>query len=151
MDLNRATILGRLTRDPEIKTTTSGKTVATMSLATNRSWTDQSGAKKELVEYHNCVVWGKLAEIVGQYLSKGRRAYVEGRIQTRDWVGQDGVKKYRTEIVVDNMIMLDGPKGSGSGSAPASDYNKQPKASEPSFAMDEGVVEEEVKVEDIPF
>lgn len=151
MDLNRATILGRLTRDPEVKTTTTGKTVASMSVATNRTWTDQSGTKQELVEYHNCVMWGKLAEIAGQYLSKGRRAYLEGRIQTRDWVGQDGVKKYRTEIVVDNMIMLDGPKGTGATPATTSNYGKQPKASEPSFAMDEGSIEEEVKVEDIPF
>lgn len=148
MDLNRATILGRLTRDPEVRNTNTGKTVASLSVATNRTWTDQSGTKQELVEYHNCVLWGKLAEIAGQYLSKGRRAYFEGRIQTRDWVGQDGVKRYRTEIVVDNMIMLDGPKGSSGASAPES---RPAKMSEPSFAPNEGVVEEEVKVEDIPF
>ena len=145
MDLNRATILGRLTRDPEVKTTPTGKTVASMSVATNRAWTDQSGVKKEVVEYHNCVLWGKIGEIAGQYLSKGRRVYVEGRIQTRDWVGQDGAKRYRTEIVVDNMIMLDGPKGSG---APAP---REQVSSEPSFPTEEGGVEEEVKVEDIPF
>lgn len=150
MDLNRATILGRLTRDPEIKTTATGKTVASMSVATNRIWTDQSGAKKELVEYHNCVMWGKLAEIAGQYLSKGRRVYFEGRIQTRDWVGQDGVKRYRTEIIVDNMIMLDGPRGSGTGASPSSEL-KLAKSNEPLFTPDEGPAEEEVKVEDIPF
>ena len=150
MDLNRATILGRLTRDPEVKTTTTGKTVASMSVATNRSWTDQSGVKKELVEYHNCVMWGKLAEIAGQYMSKGKRAYVEGRIQTRDWVGQDGVKKYRTEIVVDNMIMLDGGSRGTTG-ANSTPELKPVKLNEPSFAQEEGVIEEEVKVEDIPF
>ena len=151
MDLNRATILGRLTRDPEVKTTTTGKTVATMSVATNRTWTDQSGVKKELVEYHNCVLWGKLAEIAGQYMSKGKRAYVEGRIQTRDWVGDDGKKRYRTEIVVDNMIMLDGgSRASGTGASPSPEF-KPAKSNEPSFTQEEAVIDEEVKVEDIPF
>ncbi len=145
MDLNRATIIGRLTRDPEVKSTPSGRTVTKLGLATNRVWTDQSGQKQEKPEYHNCVLWGKIAEIAGQYLSKGRRVYVEGRLQTSDWVGTDGVKKYRTEIIVDNMIMLDGPKSSGAApsgnSSPADD-------SGPSY-QDEPV--DEVKVEDIPF
>ena len=79
-----------------------------MAVATNRVWTDQSGNKQEKTEFHNCVLWGRIAEIAGQYLAKGRRVYVEGRIETRDWTGQDGVKRYRTEIIVDNMIMLDG-------------------------------------------
>jgi len=147
MDLNRATILGRLTRDPEVRTTQTGKTVTTLSLATNRVWTDQTGAKQEQAEFHNCVLWGKIGEIAGQYLNKGRRVYVEGRIQTRDWTGQDGVKKYRTEIVVDNMIMLDGPRGAS-----------QPVANNASLTSDDGImspsdepVEDEIKVEDIPF
>lgn len=149
MDLNRATILGRLTRDPEVKTTPTGKTVATLSVATNRTWVDQTGAKKELPEFHNCVLWGKIGEIAGQYLSKGRRIYLEGRIQTRDWVGQDGVKKYRTEIIVDNMIMLDGPRGTG---APAPAASAAPSTNEQSYqAYDNGPTDEEVKVEDIPF
>jgi single-strand DNA-binding protein len=144
MDLNRATILGRLTRDPEVKTIPNGRTVATMGVATNRVWTDQDGAKQERVEYHNCVLWGKLGEIAGQYLTKGRRVYMEGRIQTRDWVGQDGVKRYRTEIVVDNMIMLDGPRGTSASTS------SQPTTDEPMPPADEGN-SEEVKVEDIPF
>lgn len=146
MDLNRATVLGRLTRDPEVRTTTSGKTVTSMAVATNRVWNDQSGAKQEQSEFHNCVLWGRLGEIAGQYLSKGRRVYVEGRIQTRDWTGQDGVKRYRTEIVVDNMIMLDGPRDGGSGSAPAAPARKD---SAPAAPQNESL--EEIKVEDIPF
>jgi single-strand DNA-binding protein len=151
MDLNRATILGRLTRDPEVKNTPNGKTVASLSVATNSVWTDKSGAKQEKAEYHNCVLWGKIAEIAGQYLTKGKRVYVEGRIQTRDWVGQDGVKRYRTEINVDNMIMLDGGTSRG-GSAPAafdSGVSHSNQSSAPSNE-DDGFVEE-VKVEDIPF
>jgi single-strand DNA-binding protein len=144
MDLNRATIIGRLTRDPEMRTTPNGRSVTTIALATNRSWTDQAGAKQEKVEYHNCVLWGKLAEIAGQYLAKGRRAYVEGRIETRDWTDQSGVKKYRTEIVVENLIMLDGPRSAGSGApmpADAAQGNPPPKDDDAS----------EIRVEDIPF
>jgi len=137
MDLNRATIMGRLTRDPEVKTTPTGRTVVNMSVATGRVWVDASGNKQGKTEFHNCVIWGKLADIAGQYLSKGRRVYVEGRLETRNWE-KDAVKHYRTEIIVDNMIMLDSPKGSTgpavSNSAPVKE-----------------VVEEEIKVEDIPF
>lgn len=145
MDLNRATILGRLTRDPEIRSTTSGKNVATLSVATNRVWKDQSGQKQEQSEFHNCVLWGKLADIAGQYLNKGRRVYIEGRIQTRDWVGTDGVKKYRTEIVAENLIMLDGPRGSGSPSPDdGGSYGSMPPG-------DDTDPSSEIKVEDIPF
>lgn len=143
MDLNRASILGRLTRDPEMRTTPNGRTVTSMGIATNRVWTDQSGAKQEKPEYHNCVAWGKLAEIVGQYLSKGRRVYVEGRLETRDWVGQDGVKRNRTEIILDNLIMLDGPRGEAGG--PSSSSNDVPPP------PNDEMVEEEIRVEDIPF
>lgn len=139
MDLNRATIMGRLTRDPEVKTTPNGRTVVNMSVATGRVWVDQTGNKQEKTEFHNCVIWGKLADIAGQYLAKGRRVYVEGRLETRNW-DKDGVKHYRTEIIVDNMIMLDSPKG-GSGTMPVSNQSSPIKE----------VVEEEIKVEDIPF
>jgi single-strand DNA-binding protein len=143
MDLNRATIIGRITRDPEIRSTTSGQSVATLSVATNRSWTDAAGVKQEKSEFHNCVLWGKLAEIAGQYLSKGRRAYIEGRIETRDWTGQDGVKRYRTEIVAENMIMLDGPRNTTPGTPTTNNDNFPTTNQTP--------VEEEIKVEDIPF
>lgn len=147
MDLNRATILGRLVRDPEVKTTPSGQTVANITIATSRNWSDQSGNKQEKSEFHNCVLWGKLAEIAGQYLSKGRRVYLEGRIETRDWTGQDGNKRYRTEVIAQNMIMLDGPRGgnnAGSGQ-PMSAAPSAPQTPPPPAA------EQEIKVEDIPF
>lgn len=147
MDLNRATILGRLTRDPEVKTTPSGQSVCTLSLATNRVWTDNSGVKQERAEYHNCVLWGKLAEIAGNYLTKGRKVYLEGRIETRDWTGQDGVKRFRTEIVVDNLIMLDG--GNRNESIPNQNNNSISNDSESS--QNTISKEDEIKVEDIPF
>ncbi len=143
MDLNRAMVLGRLTRDPEVKTTPSGKSVTTIGVATGRVWTDQQGVKQERTEFHNCVLWGKLADIAGQYLSKGRRVYLEGRLETRNWTGQDGVKRYRTEIIVDNLIMLDGPRGSNAGGATGGNNVPPPP-------QDDGS-NDEIKVEDIPF
>jgi len=143
MDLNRAMIIGNLTRDPELRTTPSGKQVTTLGIATNRAWTDASGQKQQQAEFHSVVFWSKLAEIVGQYLHKGSRIYVEGRLQTREWTAQDGAKRQRTEIIAENMIMLGGRAGehpmSAAGSSPT-----------PSAGPQE-VVEEEVKVEDIPF
>jgi single-strand DNA-binding protein len=146
MDLNRSSILGRLTQDPEIKTTPNGQSVCTIGVATGRSWTDQSGNKQEKTEFHNCVLWGKLADIAGQYLSKGRRVFMEGRLETRNWTGQDGVKKYRTEIIVSNMIMLDGPRGAGAPQAAAA-----PMPVSNNAPVQAPVDDEEIKVEDIPF
>lgn len=148
MDLNRVTLIGRLTRDPEVRSTPAGRSVATITVATGRTWTDQAGHKQKESEFHNVVMWAKLADIAGQYLRKGARLYVEGRLKTRDWVGQDGVKRYRTEIVGDNMIMLDGP--SHGGSAPSSSTNSSSQNSESSEEQ-QPVIEEEIKVEDIPF
>jgi len=144
MNLNKVMIIGNLTRDPEVKTTPSGQNVASFSVATNRVWTNAQGQKQEAVEYHNVVAWGKLAEICGQYLNKGRKVYVEGRLQTRDWEGQDGVKRYKTEIVAENMIMLD--RG-GVGEI----KDKQDRAPELSSSEGESSQEEEIKVENIPF
>lgn len=159
MDLNRVTILGRLTRDPELRSTASGKAVASMGVATGRVWTDKAGVKQEKTEFHNCVLWGRLGEIAGQYLTKGRQVYVEGRLETRDWTGQDGVKRYRTEIIVENMIMLGGPRSAAPQGGAALPGSSTPSAdpfmvsvpgagasSEP-----ETTTEEEIKVEDIPF
>ena len=164
MNLNKAMIIGNLTRDPEVRSTPSGQTVASFAVATNLVWTDQSGQKQEKVEFHNVVAWRRLAEICGQYLKKGAKVYIEGRLQTSDWTDQSGVKKYRTEIIVENMIMLDsrggGQQQSGGGfSAPApKNYTEQPaQPSEP--VIDSEVPagggsdynEEEIKVENIPF
>jgi len=153
MDLNRAMVIGNLTRDPEMRTIPSGQSVANFSIATNRNWTGQDGKKQTAVEYHNIVVWGKLAEICNQYLKKGRRVFMEGRLQTRDWEGQDGVKRSRTEIVAENMIMLDGGRGAPQGGA--SPFQPQAATSEPVLEpvgeTQMPIKDEEIKVEDIPF
>lgn len=153
MNLNKAMIIGNLTRDPEVRNTPSGMSVATFSVATNFIWTDQSGQKQEKVEFHNIVAWRRLAEICGQYLHKGSKVYIEGRLQTRDWTGQDGVKRYRTEIVAENMIMLDRV---GAGASRASGFEQPPTPSEPVINVednmtDENTAEEEIRVENIPF
>lgn len=141
--LNKVMLIGNLTRDPELKKTTGGQSVCTFSVATNRTYTDASGQKKDQVEYHNIVTWAKLAEICGQYLVKGKKVYVDGRLQTREWDGQDGQKKYRTEIVAENMIMLDrtGGMGAGAPSAGAAAMADAPVANP----------DDEIKLEDIPF
>jgi single-strand DNA-binding protein len=155
MDLNKVMIIGRLTRDPELRATPNGASVCQISLATNYVYTNQqSGQKVEQVEYHNVVLWRKLAEIANQYLKKGRRVYIEGRLQTRSWDGQDGKKNYRTEVVADNMIMLDGGAGgastNGAGPAPSSNEGAQyaPAEELPTIQADAG---EDISVEDIPF
>ena len=154
MNLNKAMIIGNLTRDPEVKNTPAGATVASFGVATNFIWTDQSGQKQERAEFHNVVAWRRLAEICGQYLRKGSKVYIEGRLQTKDWTGQDGVKRYRTEIVAENMIMLD-RGGAGAGAAPRAASVAQ--ATEPTINVEEpnneefAPSEEEIKVENIPF
>ena len=107
MNLNKAMIIGNLTRDPESRTTPSGQAVCNFGVATNLIWTDANGDKQERAEFHNVVAWRKLAEICSQYLKKGSKVYIEGRLQTRDWEGQDGVKRYTTEIIASEMQMLD--------------------------------------------
>src|SRR3990167_6840917 len=118
MYLNKAFVIGNLTRDPELRSLPSGVQVASFSVATNRVWKDKAGAKQESAEFHNIVVFGRQAEIVSQYLKKGSSVLVEGRLQTRSWE-QEGVKKYRTEIVADRVQF--GPRGGqgGGGGAPA--------------------------------
>lgn len=105
--LNKVQLIGNLTRDPELRYTPQGTAVCTFGLATNRSWTTESGEKREEAEFHRVVSWNKLAELCSQLLFKGRRVYVEGRLQTRSWIGQDGVQKQTTEIVIEDMIILD--------------------------------------------
>jgi single-strand DNA-binding protein len=104
--LNKVMLIGNLTRDPEMRYTPQGTAVCTFGLATNRNWTVE-GEKKEDVEFHNLVAWNKLAEICAQLLKKGRKVYVEGRLSTRSWQGQDGTQKQRTEIVISDMVLLD--------------------------------------------
>lgn len=169
MDLNKVMIIGRLTRDPELRTIPSGASVCQMGVATGYAYTNpQTGQKVENTEFHNVVLWRRLGEVAAQYLKKGARIYIEGRLQTRSWDGQDGQKRYRTEIVAENMIMLgDKPSGSGGNfSAPnqpsaAKTYPPAPGASasmpEPkNFPAEElptidQSTDEGVRVEDIPF
>lgn len=108
--LNKVQLIGNLTRDPELRYTPSGTAVCTFGLATNRSWTTQSGELKEETEFHRIVSWNKLAELCSQLLVKGRKVYVEGRLSTRTWTGQDNVQRTTTEIVIEDMIILDSKK-----------------------------------------
>jgi single-strand DNA-binding protein len=147
MNLNRAQIIGNLTRDPESRTLPTGQNVCNFSVATSSQWTNTQGQKQERTEYHPIVAWGKLAEICGQYLAKGRKVFVEGRLQTREWEAQDGAKKQRTEIVAESVIILDRPGASAGGS---SGYAPKPDTPAPE-AIDKGVGEEEIRIEDIPF
>ena len=110
--VNKVILIGNLGGDPEVRYTPGGAAVANVNLATNESWTDREGQRQERTEWHRLVFWSKLAEIVGQYLKKGSKVYVEGRLQTRQWDDQSGQKRYTTEIVVSDMQMLDG-RGDG--------------------------------------
>ena len=114
--LNKVMLIGNMTRDPEMRYTPQGTAVCTFGVATNSSWTNDAGEKKENVEFHNVVAWNKLAEICAQYLKKGRKVFVEGRLSTRSWQGTDGAQKQRTEVVINDMLILDRKEaGEGSG------------------------------------
>lgn len=130
-------IIGRLTRDPEVRNTPNGAKVASFGVATNFRWTDQAGQKHEQVEFHNVVAWRGLAEIAEKYLRKGSIVYVEGRLQTRSWDGNDGQKRSRTEIVADKMQL--GPRQSAAASEPV---EQPPKAEDPIIQIEDS---------DIPF
>ncbi len=145
MNLNKAMIIGNLTRDPETRTTPQGTNVTSFTVATNFIWNDANGNRQEKVEYHNVVAWRKLGEICAQYLTKGSKVYIEGRLQTRSWDDQQGNKKYRTEIIAENMIMLDRPGNNQS-------YNSTPAKNNPveDFSQNE-TGEEEINVDEIPF
>jgi single-strand DNA-binding protein len=113
--LNRVQLIGNLTRDPELRYTPSGTAVCTFSVATNRNWTNDTGEKKEEVEFHRIVAWNKLAELCSQFLTKGRKVFVEGRLSTRQWNAQDGTQKQTTEIVISDMILLDSRRNGEQG------------------------------------
>ena len=169
MNLNKAMVIGNLTRDPEVRNTSSGATVTNFAVATNLVWTDQQGQRQEKAEFHNIVAWRKLGEICGQYLKKGSKVYIEGRLQTNEWTGNDGVKRYKTEIVAENMIMLDRGGNTGGGGnfnapAAANQSQEQPSYEEPAVNSEQQTnaggqqsgqagpnEEEDIKVENIPF
>jgi single-strand DNA-binding protein len=113
--LNKVMLIGNLTRDPELRYTPAGVPVCSFGLATNRSWTTQSGDQKEDAQFHQIVAWNRLAELCSQLLRKGRKIYVEGRLQYREWVGSDGNKRQRTEIIISDMMLLDSRRPVGEG------------------------------------
>lgn len=174
MDLNKVMLIGRLTRDPELRTIPSGQTVASFSVATSRQWKDQQGQPQSVTEFHNIVAWRRLGEIAGQYLKKGKQVYLEGYLQTRSWEDQSGQKRYRTEIVADNLIMLGSPTGTaGAGGQATGSMGAMPAPSAaavngPSYVPAEQTPaanrppsnlppapepnpDDEIRVEDIPF
>ena len=159
MNLNKVFLIGNLTRDPELRQTPTGQNVASFGVATNRMWTDPAGNKQTQTEFHNVVVWGRLAEIASQYLAKGRLVFIEGRISTRSWQDQQGQKKYRTEIVAENMQL--GPRFQSASNqnqaATAASRENDPASNSDRETLPEVQLDdmpkndEEIKVENIPF
>jgi single-strand DNA-binding protein len=136
--VNKVILVGNLGRDPEIRHTRGGTAVATLNLATSSSWTDQNGQRQERTEWHRVVAWSKLAEIAKEYLAKGRQVYIEGRLQTRSWDDKDGNKRYTTEVVAEQMVMLGGRGGGGELSRDSSSP-PEPDIQEPFQATDNDV------------
>ena len=152
MYLNKAIVIGNLTRDPELKSLPSGIKVCSFSLATNRVWKDKNGARQESADYHNVVVFGRQAETVAQYMKKGNSMLVEGRMQTRSWDDKtSGEKKYRTEIIADRTQF--GPKGNATASGGTAGYtpSSSPKQEEVEDGGGIEYPEEDINPEDIPF
>lgn len=148
MYLNKVFLYGNLTRDPELKALPSGSNVVNFGMATNRTYKDKNGQKQEATEFHNVVAFGRTAEVIAQYVKKGRPIFVEGRLQTRSWEGkEDGKKQYRTEIIVENFQFGADVKG-GSGASAPSAAHEQPAPSEGEAIK---YPDEEINPEDIPF
>lgn len=147
MNLNKIFLVGNLTRDPELRSLPSGHPVTSFGLATNRIWKGQDGEKKQDTQFHNIVMFGRLAEIANQYLKKGSLVLVEGRIQTRSWDGQDGQKKYRTEIVAESMQL--GPRPASQ--VQSANETAQKPADEQLDTVEYGEGEEEINPDEIPF
>ena len=153
--LNRVELIGNLTRDPELRYTPQGTAVCTFGLATNRSWTTDSGEKKDEVEFHKIVAWNKLAELCSQLLAKGRKVFVEGRLSTRSWTAQDGANRTTTEIVINDMLILDSRR-EGERTQEVEDKGDFPVDESPAEQPKKAVrkqeeVEEDVNPDDIPF
>jgi len=142
MNLNKAILVGRLTQDPQSRTLPSGQSVVSFGLATGRFYTDKNGEKKQQTEFHNIVMFGKLAEIASQYLTKGSLTLIEGRLQTRSWQDSSGNQRRRTEIIAERLQL--GPKSAGKVTPPTAPEQESPKEEIP-------IIEEEIDVKDIPF
>jgi len=152
MNVNKVFILGNLTRDPELRTTPAGQSVASFSVATNRIWNDKNGQRQSEVEFHNVVVWGKLAETASRYLSKGKLVFVEGRLKTRTWTDQNGVRHSKTEIIAQNFQL--GPRGANepAPALPNEGVDAEAPADLDNLPEDIPVIsEDEISAEDLPF
>lgn len=151
--LNRVQLIGNLTRDPELRYTPNGTAVCSFGIATNRNWTTDAGEKKDEAEFHNIVSWNKLAELCSQFLVKGSKVFVEGRLATRTWQGQDGQQRNKTEIVISDMILLDGKKPTVPEEEQAETEEKKEETDEKSKEGKEESDEpsQEVAPDDIPF
>ena len=153
--LNKVMLIGNLTREPELRYTTGGTPVVTFGLATNKSWKDQDGNVKEVAEFHNIVAWNKMAEICQQLLAKGMKVYIEGSLTTRSWEAEDGSTRYKTEVRVDDMILLDsnGKQGAGLEGQPEAEGNQEvPPAEEEAPADDDQSSNEDpLDDADLPF
>ena len=172
MDLNKVILVGRVTADPQVRSTPGGQSVTTIGVATNRTWTDKAGQKQEQTEFHNVVLWGRTAEIAGQYLTKGAMVLIEGRLQTRSWTDKQGQQRKTTEVMAERMQLgpraanaggggggqgggswQGGNKSSGTGASSSSAQEGGDKDAVPS--LDEipviNLEEDEIKPEDIPF
>ena len=159
--LNRVQLIGNLTRDPELRYTPSGAAVCSFSIATNRAWTTDSGEKKEDAEFHRIVSWNKLAEICSQFLTKGRKVFVEGRLSTRSWTAQDGTQKQTTEVIISDMILLDNRRTEGEVPERKEEEIEEPKKKTKSEKVNKEVKEEvsaqeppsdeNIAADDIPF
>lgn len=169
MNVNKVMLVGRLTRDPETRTTPTGQTVATIGLATSHRWNDKNGQKQEKTEFHTIILWGRTAEVAAQYLTKGQEAYFEGRLQTRAYTGKDGVERKVTEVIGENMQLGSRPlnqlnqggqggQGGGyakTGNAPAGRSSAAPASAPvsdddiPTINLDDE--KEEIKIEEVPF
>lgn len=154
MNVNKVILVGRLTRDPEVRTTPSGQTVASIGIATGRTWTDKAGQKQEKTEFHNVIFWGRTAEVAGQYLIKGQEIFVEGRLESRKYTGKDGVERKVTDVVAESFQFGSKPQGAGRGNyapqAPKANEAQAPKEEQiPTINLDEEPGE--VRIEDVPF
>ncbi len=150
--LNRAQIIGNLTRDPEVRTLPSGQSVVNFAVATNRRWKDKDGNFKEDTQYHEISIWGRLGELASQMLAKGKKVYVEGRLSTNSWEGNDGVKRQRTEIVAESFIPLSPKDSSGFDTAAAiTEEGAEKEDKKPAKKEKKGEETDEINLDDIPF
>ncbi len=154
--LNRVQLIGNLTRDPELRYTPTGTAVCTFGLATNRSWTTDTGEKKEETEFHKIIAWNKLGELCSQLLSKGRKVFVEGRIAYRKFTKQDGTEQNTTEIIIDDMMLLDNKRSeAGAEEVPSAAKAPATQAAAPKAEQgehyEEGAMSSEEIADDIPF